>query len=251
MAPAVRASQDCTRRVTLPPGHQSLLIFNLPTAGYEVSQIRAARARATGMTQTAEALLDELDHTLKHVSGSRRLAMLRQMTDLFLVGATTYSDEVASLFDVIIKRLSEGVELRQLIELSQRLADADTVASDTVVRLSNSDDVAVAGPVLERSPALSDVDLVRIAKTKGQGHLLAIATRQRVNDVVSDVLIERGNKNVLRKVTGNNGAKISEDSFARLISEAKGDKTLAELVKTRPDIPEELRPFVSVMLTGK
>ena len=203
------------------------------------------------MTQQAEVLLDELDHTLKHVSGPRRLVMLRQMTDLFLVGATTYSEEVASLFDVIIKRLSEGVESRELVELSHRLADADTVASDTVVRLSSSDDVAVAGPVLEKSPALSDVDLVRIAKTKGQGHLLAIAARQRINDVVSDVLIERGNKNVLRKVTGNNGAKISEDSFARLITEAKGDKTLAELVKTRPDIPEELRPFVSVMLPGK
>jgi uncharacterized protein (DUF2336 family) len=203
------------------------------------------------MTQTAEALLDELDHTLSHVTGQRRMKMLRQMTDLFMAGAGTYSEEVASLFDVIIKRLSEGVESRQLIELSQRLAGADTVASDTVVRLSNSDDVAVAGPVLEKSPALSDVDLVRIARTKGQGHLLAIAARQRVNDVVSDVLIERGNKNVLRKVTGNNGAKISEDSFARLISEAKGDKTLAELVKTRPDIPEELKPFVSVMLSGK
>ena len=203
------------------------------------------------MTQQAEALLDQLDDTLSRVSGSRRLVMLRQMTDLFLAGAPTYSEEVSALFDAIIKRLSEGVESRQLIELSQRLADADTVASDTVVRLSNSDDVAVAGPVLEKSPALSDVDLVRIARTKGQGHLLAIAARQRVNDVVSDVLIERGNKNVLRKVTGNNGAKISEDSFARLISEAKGDKTLAELVKTRPDIPEELRPFVSVMLSGK
>jgi uncharacterized protein (DUF2336 family) len=203
------------------------------------------------MTEQAEALLDELDHTLKRVGGPRRLVMLRQMTDLFLAGASTYSEEVAALFDVIIKRLSEGVDSKELIELSHRLADADTVASDTVVRLSNSDDVAVAGPVLEKSPALSDVDLVRIAKTKGQGHLLAIAARQRVNDVVSDVLIDRGNKNVLRKVTGNNGAKISEDSFARLITEAKADKTLAELVKTRPDIPEELRPFVSVMLPGK
>jgi uncharacterized protein (DUF2336 family) len=203
------------------------------------------------MTQQAEALLDQLDDTLSRVSGSRRLVMLRQMTDLFLAGAPTYSEEVSALFDAIIKRLSEGVESRELVELSHRLADANTVASDTVVRLSNSDDVAVAGPVLERSPALSDVDLVRIAKTKGQGHLLAIAVRQRVNDVVSDVLIERGNKQVLRKVTGNNGAKISEDSFARLITEAKADKTLAELVKTRPDIPEELRPFVSVMLPGK
>jgi uncharacterized protein (DUF2336 family) len=201
------------------------------------------------MTQQAESLLDELDDTLSRVTGSRRLIMLRQMTDLFLAGAPTYSEELASLFDTIIKRLSEGVESKALVELSHRLADTDTTAIDTVARLSASDDVAVAGPVLEKSPALTDNHLVSIARTKGQGHLLAIAARQRINDVVSDVLVERGNKNVLRKITGNNGAKFSEDSFARLISEAKGDKTLAELVKTREDIPEELRPFVNVMLT--
>ncbi len=202
----------------------------------------------TGMTQQAEALLDELDDTLSRVNDSKRLSMLRQMTDLFLAGAPAYSEDLASLFDAIIKRLSEGVESKALVELSNRLAAVDTAASDTVVRLSSSDDILVAGPVLEKSPALTDNDLVNIAKTKGQGHLMAIAARQRVNDVVSDVLVERGNKTVLRKITGNNGAKISEDSFARLITEAKGDKTLAELVKTREDIPEELRPFVSVML---
>jgi uncharacterized protein (DUF2336 family) len=203
------------------------------------------------MTQQTEALLDELDHTLSRVNDSRRLIMLRQMTDLFLAGAPTYSEELAQLFDVIIKRLSDGVESKALIELSNRLADTETAATDTIVRLSNSDDLAVAGPVLEKSPALTDNHLVSIARTKGQGHLLAIAARQRINDVVTDVMVERGNKLVLRKVTGNNGAKISEDGFARLITEAKNDKALAELVKTRPDIPEELKPFISVMLPGK
>ena len=200
------------------------------------------------MTQQAEALLDELDDTLSRVTGSRRLNMLRQMTDLFLAGSPTYSEELASLFDAIIKRLSEGVESKALVELSNRLATTATAAPDTLARLGSSDDLAVATPVLEKSNALTDNHLVGIAKTKGQGHLMAIATRQRINDVVTDVLVERGNTAVLRKVTGNGGAALSEDSFARLITEAKNDKPLAQLVKTREDIPEELKPFVSVML---
>ncbi len=200
------------------------------------------------MTQQSEALLDELDHTLSRVNGSRRLNMLRQMTDLFLAGAPTYSEELAQLFDAIIKRLSEGVESRALVELSNRLATTETAATDTIMRLSNSDDLAVATPVLEKSPALLDTHLVNIAKTKGQGHLLAIAARLRINAVVTDVLVERGNKAVLRRVTSNEGAMISEDGFARLITEAKGDKSLADMVKSREDIPEELKPFVSVML---
>ena len=200
------------------------------------------------MTQQADALLDELDDTLSRVTGSQRLNMLRQMTDLFLAGAPTYSEELASLFDAIIKRLSEGVESKALVELSTRLAATETAATDTIVRLGSSDDLAVATPVLEKSTALTDRDLVGIAKTKGQGHLMAIATRQRINDVVTDVLVERGSPAVLRKVTSNGGAALSEDSFARLITEAKNDKPLAQLVKTREDIPEELKPFVSVML---
>jgi uncharacterized protein (DUF2336 family) len=198
------------------------------------------------MTYQTQTLLSDLDTALTQISSSRLRIMLRQVTDLFLSGAPSYSEEQISVFDAVIKRLTKDVEPQALIELSSRLASMEGAPADTINRLSSDDDIAVSGPVLEKSNVLQDDALVGIAKTKGQGHLLAIAGRTRINGVVTDVLVERGNPAVKRKVTANEGALFSENSFARLISEARNDKDLATIVRKRPDIPPELQPFLDM-----
>lgn len=200
------------------------------------------------MSNQAESLLAELDTVLASVPAARHLAMLRQMTDLFFAGAAFYSEEQIAVFDSVIKRLAQDVSSQALIELGSRLAVMDSAPADTIVRLSSDDNPAVSGPVLEKSTVLKDGDLVGIAKTKSQGHLLAIAGRRRINDAVTDVLVERGNPAVKRKVTANEGALISENSFARLISDARTDKDLATIVRRREDIPPELQPFLDMAL---
>lgn len=154
------------------------------------------------------------------------------------------------MFDAVFKRLTEGIEPRALIEFSGRLAGFDSAPTDIINRLSSADDVAIAGPVLEKSNLLSDETLVGVAKTKSQGHLLAIAARTRINDAVTDVLVERGNSDVKRKVTANEGALFSETGFARLVADARADKKFAGLVAKRKDIPAELQPFLDMVLGG-
>jgi uncharacterized protein (DUF2336 family) len=204
--------------------------------------------RKTGMTSHAQLLLSDLDTTLPRVSNPRRLVMLRQMTDLFLANAASYSEEQVAIFDAVIKRLTQDVGPKALIELSGRLASMNGGPADTIIRLSHDDDIAVSGPVLEKSNVLKDGELVGIAKTKGQGHLLAIAGRTQITGVVTDVLVDRGSLAVKRKVTANVGALFTENSFARLISDARNDKSLAALVAKREDIPSELQPFLDMMM---
>jgi uncharacterized protein (DUF2336 family) len=201
------------------------------------------------MHPQAQSLLSELDDRLSKVPSSRQL-MLRQLTDLFVAGSPTYQPEHVSVFDAVFRRLTDGVEPRALIELSGRLANFDSPPADIIIRLSSDDNVAVAGPVLEKSNVLSDGILVGIAKSKGQGHLLAIAGRTRINDPVTDVLVERGNPEVKNKVTANPGAVFSETGFARLVSDARKDKAFAALVAKRGDIPPELQPFLDMVLAG-
>jgi uncharacterized protein (DUF2336 family) len=198
------------------------------------------------MIPQAEALLSDLDATLARASNARRSQMLRQMTDLLLAGAASYPQEMVSVFDTVMRRLSEKVEPKALAELSGRLASLDSAPADLVVQLSQSDDIAVSGPVLEKSNVLGDGALVGVAKTKSQGHLLAIAGRTRINDVVTDVLVDRGNPAVRCKVTANAGALFSERGFARLVTEARNDKNLAALVVKRNDLPPELQPFLKM-----
>lgn len=200
------------------------------------------------MTGETQALLSELNGVLRTVSRTRHIEILRQVTDLFLSNAAAYTPDQRAIFDAVIKRLAQNVSSRDLIDLSGRLAAMDTAPADTVAQLSTSDDINVSGPILEKSSVLKDSDLVGIAKTKGQHHLMAIANREHINAIVTDVLVDRGDNAVKQKVLANEGAEISEFGFACLISAASKDKKLAEVVAKREDIPEELQSFLEAAL---
>jgi uncharacterized protein (DUF2336 family) len=100
---------------------------------------------------------------------------------------------------------------------------------------------------LEQSPQLQDADLVQTAQTKSQGHLLAISKRKRLSEIVTDVLVTRGDQEVARSVASNEGALFSAMGFDRLVERARNDDILAECVGTRKDLtPYRLRKLISV-----
>lgn len=200
------------------------------------------------MMAEAQALITELDAALGAIPDSRHLVILRRVTDLFLAGAGTYSDEQIAIFDDVISRLIANMDQAALVELSAQLAGVDQAPTNVVARLSGSDDIAVSGPALEKSDSLSDRTLLEIAGKKSQKHLAAIAGRLRISELVTDVLVDRGNSDVSRKVTANRGARISEIGFVKLINRAKSDKDLATAILHRDDLPAELLPFLKLAL---
>lgn len=200
------------------------------------------------MSGDIQSLLTDLDTVLSKVSDQRHLLMLRQVTELFLAHAGRCTEEQAAIFDTVIGRLSRDIGRLGQAELAARLATMEGAPTDTIGQLSNSDDIAVAGPVLEKSTVLTDDELAGIAKKKSQRHLLAIAGRAQINDTVTDVLVDRGDAKVKHKVIANEGARFSESGFARLVSDAGRDRQLAAKVAKRPDVPPELQPFLQVSL---
>ncbi len=200
------------------------------------------------MKPASQSLITELDATLRKIPDARQLVILRRVTDLFLVGAEGYNNEQIAIFDDVICRLIENIGQPALVELSDRLSSVDKGPGNALARLSSSDDIAVSGPALARSNSLTDKDLVAIAGKKGQKQLAAIAGRPRISEVVTDVLVERGNAEVSRKVSANLGARISETGFVKLINKAKKDRELANAIANRNDLPQELVPFLQLAL---
>ena len=200
------------------------------------------------MMPAAQSLITELDATLSNISDARHLMILRRVTDLFLVDAGNYSDEQVAIFDDVISRLIEDIGQPALIELSARLAPVAKAPANVVARLSGNDDIEISGPALEKSDSLTDDTLAEIAEKKSQKHLVAIAGRARINEIVTDILVDRGNSEVARKVTANLGARLSELGFVKLIKRAKSDKPLAAMIATRTDMPSELEPFLKLTL---
>jgi uncharacterized protein (DUF2336 family) len=186
-------------------------------------------------------LIAELENAIKGGTPERRVETLRRVTDLFMGDAGRYSELQVGLFDDVLCRLIQGIETQALSELSSRLAPVDNAPIEAIRRLARDDEIAVAGPVLRQATRLTSGDLVEIAGSKSQGHLLAISTRRSVDETVTDVLLERGEREVRHSLAKNNGARFSERGFVKLVKSAQTDESLAEKVGLRPDLPTPLR----------
>ncbi len=109
-----------------------------------------------------------------------------------------------------------------------------------VNKLARDNSIAVAGPVLTHSDRLDTPSLVSIAAVWSQQHLLAISKRRSIAELVTDVLVTRGNRDVLHSLSGNPGARFSDRGFLQLIQRSENDFILLESVGIRKDIPRAI-----------
>jgi uncharacterized protein (DUF2336 family) len=189
--------------------------------------------------------IPELDEVVERGSPERRTKTLERITALFLDGANRFNDDHVQLFDLVFSRLIAEIEARARTELSQRLAPLANAPFEVVRRLARDDDIAVAGPLIGQSCRLADNDLMDIAESKSQAHLLAIAGRPRIAAPVTDVLVHRGDREVAHELAQNRSARLSHDALAALIGRAERDEVLAETVARRPDLsPQMLRDLL-------
>ena len=185
-------------------------------------------------------IIGELEVALKSNSTERHLSILKSVTALFLAGHDRITEEISAVFDGVMVRLIEHVESRARVELSREVAPITSAPENVIKRLASDDDIAVAGPVLAQSPRLTDESLVAIAESKGQSHLSKIAERVTLSPVVTDVLVDRGDREVVTKVAVNIGARFSSTGMSMLAMRASGDNELTQAMTRRPDISPAL-----------
>ncbi len=183
------------------------------------------------------ALMSELEDALQSGAPERRVVLLRRITDLFLGDASRLTEQQVGVFDDILTHLAHRIEERVLSQMSIKLAPVRNAPVGMVTLLAKDDNIAVAGPVLAQSNRVEESDLIEIANSKGQTHLLAIAIRASLNEALTDVLIRRGDKRVVGKLAKNPGARFSEDGYQAIVNRAAGDDELSEDLGLRFDIP--------------
>jgi uncharacterized protein (DUF2336 family) len=185
-------------------------------------------------------LLDELQSTLAHGTVARRVETLRRVTDLFINGAGDYSNEQVGVFDDVFQYLIDHIETSAKALLSDRLAPIDSAPPLTIRALAFDDVIEVAGPVLSQSTRLDDKTLIENARSKSQAHLMAISTRKTLSGAVTDVLVQRGNDEVVQSTVNNPGAEFTENGFTRLVDRADGNDSLAASIGLCPSMPRHL-----------
>ncbi len=196
-------------------------------------------------------MLAELAKIAVERSSEKRVALLHRITDLYVGGLGDHSESEELLFDEIMTRILDDIPCEARAHAAVHLSALPSAPRGTMNKLARDADIEVARPVLGGSAALSDDDLITLARVSPQAHLQAIATRERLAGPVTDVLVERGDREVALTLTGNHGACLSEIGLFGLIDKADGDPDLQELLVERPDLSRDAVAKLTSMISQK
>ena len=81
-------------------------------------------------------------------------------------------------------------------------------------------------------------DLVEIASTKGQDHLFAISGRTNLPEAVTDVIVDRGERKVIRRLANNESARFSETEIVELTAAIAAYNMVARILVAL-EVPED------------
>jgi uncharacterized protein (DUF2336 family) len=182
--------------------------------------------------------LRELDVAVSRGSAESRQRALWYATDLLIAGR--YTDDEIWIFGEVIGLLEQDIAVAARAQLAKRLARADNAPISIISKLAFDDSIDVAGPILRQSERLDTQALVANARSKSQQHLLAISKRKSIVEDITDVLVTRGNREVVNSVATNNGARFSDFGILSMIKRSESDSILFEQLGRRKDIPRHL-----------
>ncbi|HXI06510.1 MAG: DUF2336 domain-containing protein [Bradyrhizobium sp.] len=186
----------------------------------------------------ATSLVPGLDEIVRGDDPQRRAEAARRIAELFLQGAGGFRPEHVEFFDGILLGLVPHAELTVRTDIAEWLAPVANAPRHLVGRLAREDEIAIAGPLLRQSPVIDESALVEIAREKGQQHLLAMAERPTLSTGVTDVLVRRGDRDVVRVTATNAGAAFSATGYSGLIKRAGQDGVLTLVIGQRDDISD-------------
>ena len=184
-------------------------------------------------------MLSELELLAEERSAEKRLDLLRKIADLFFAGIDEHSDAEHILFNEIIENMVDQISREAKIDVATNMATKAGFPIKVVRKLANDDDVDIARPVIEGSPDLDDNDLIAIAHKGTDGHLDAIAGRDPLSEGITDVLVDRGSRGVVHKVSRNHGARFSDRGMMALVDRAFDDLQLQNALASRPDLTQQ------------
>jgi uncharacterized protein (DUF2336 family) len=191
------------------------------------------------MTTNKDATVNELMLLSRDSSRAARRRLFEDMGNLFLAEDERLSEQERAHISDIMNKLISDVEMKVRTTLSQKLSKSDTAPHELVTLLAN-DEIDVARPILTKSRVLSDPDLLVIIEQRSKEHLLSITEREEISPLVSDLLIEFGDEDVIEQLVRNTDAQISKEALALLVEESKRVDRFQEPLLSRQDLPSEL-----------
>jgi uncharacterized protein (DUF2336 family) len=185
------------------------------------------------------ALLSELD-AIDGWPPERWADILNQVTKFFLGHADSLTTHQIALFDDVFVRLIDRVDTQLLTQISRQLTEAKCALPQATRRLALHEDESISLPILESGSLTQDL-LIEVVQSCSGKQRLAVALRHDVGRPVSEALVRCGDQAVHYALAENKGAKLSEESWNRLIKLGESNQGLAQRLGRRRDIPTPLK----------
>lgn len=191
----------------------------------------------------ARACLEEIVELHKSSPESDGAELLERVVDLFFVTTDKQSAQDRDAFGEVMERMAYAADPATRAKLAERMATAELAPVELMRRLAR-DEIYIARPILQYSPSLREGDLVAITRKAEQDHLKATAHRNNLTSPVTDIIVKRGDLEVLQAITSNTGAEFSSDGLDQLSRAAEIHSDLQTILKRR----RELAPRVIAKL---
>lgn len=175
----------------------------------------------------------------KEPSSDKRRELLRHITDMFLADPGGQSNASYSAFDEIAGAVVSDLTAEVRAELARSLA-ANALPLARTARHLAMDEIEIARPVIERSHALSETDLLDVVATKSQDHMIALTRRSGIGEKVSGALVTHGEDRVVASLLTNKSASIDRATYERVAERAQDSKILHAPFVRRQGVPLDL-----------
>ena len=147
-----------------------------------------------------------------------------------------------------VRLFANDTDLSVRLALVVALKTSRHLPRDVAVTLAR-DVFAIAQPILQNSPSLTDEDLVAVIGDEHGASQVAIARRPFVSESVAGAIIDARNAAAVTALAANSGAALDETLMHRIIDRYAGFETAKAALVERGELPatvcERLIPLVA------
>lgn len=191
-------------------------------------------------------MLDKLTKLAEVESSETRRELMSGIATLFISNKDNISDNENSLFGDILTKLLNVMSDADKVDIANDFAETHNAPVGFVMALAQ-EAAKVAAPILTKSKVFSDHDLIEISENSSQDHRLAISNREYISSDVTDSLIGFGENIVLRSISVNEGAEISNSGLRKMVEYSEGDQTLLSNIINRDNLFNQLKSVVKTL----
>lgn len=168
-------------------------------------------------------------------SESGRLSLCKKITEVFFTPSAALTENEQSLVNQLIEDLLRDSSIAVRQALITEFANAVSVPRPLAIKVAKGP-IDIARATLVANDNLLDEDLIEIINMSSTDHAAAIATRQQINEAVSDALVATGDLGVMQIVAENLGTKLSGRAMDILIDAARLASFLQKPILERPEL---------------